>query len=308
MLRDMIGQRVLARIPDLAAPKPTAAAPAQLTSAPTAPAATAAAPKVAPTVTRHKPAWDPSLLRVPRLSPRGKLILGACVLVAVVWFVRGRFDGESTPVQDSAPVDFPTVLTVVPLEEPPNVTSGSKDSPTIAAPQNTSPQRETIRQAELPRHDPTPKPQPTAQDPAAQGPVVGVAAVAPRQSVAPPSTQPVPPWQEPAAAPQASGRQELTGPFNGPAPVDRAKATPPKMSPLWPQDDRRPQATQPSIPQIQHNQFVNPQPAVRRPPDSADAQIEWAAPFAPGREAGRESSRTSDRRGDLAPGRYDGSF
>lgn len=308
MLRDLMGQRVLARIPDLAQPQSIAPIVAPAPSMTDAPAASApvAARKLAPAIMRYKPAWDPSLLRIPRISPRAKLILGACLVVVVVWFVRGRFDGATATPENAMPTDIPTRLTVVPLDEPPvsaplaaatqppAATAPAKESAAGAAPQNTPPPSAPIRQAELPRYDHPPVlPAPTSGATASQ-----------RQSVAPPSTQPVPPWQEPSSP---AVRHDLTPPVNNAPAPDRPNVTPPRMSPLWPQDVRRPQP--PPGPQFQHNQFAHPQPAATRPVETAESQIEWAAPYAPPRgTAGRADARTSDRRSEPAGARFDGTI
>jgi hypothetical protein len=297
MLRDMMGQRVLARIPDLAQSQsiaPTVAVAPKLIDAPGASPPTATR-KPAASIMRNKPAWDPSQLRIPRISPRAKLILGACLVVVVIWFVRGRFGGETATHDNAMPIDLPTRLTVVPLDEPPMTAplAAAQQSPAVAAPPNLSPASTPIRQAEVPRYDDHP--------PVLPAPPSGAAA-SQRQAVAPPSTQPIPAWQEPASP---AARHDFSPPGNSTGVTDRPNVTPPTLSPLWPQDARRPQP--PSGPRIQHNQFAEPQPAAASPVETMESQIEWAAPFAPSRgAAGRADARTSDRRGEPARAPLDG--
>jgi hypothetical protein len=262
------------------------------------------------TAMRPKLAWDPSQLRVPHLSSRGKLILGACALLAAIWLMRGRSGSPPSP-PDFPLSDAPTRLTVVPIEQsaaapathlqPPSNLTPNGSAATVS-PQSV-PSASAIRQAELPRHE-----QPPALPPPPSQLTSGE-----RYSVAPPSMQPVPPWQDRSG--HGAARQDVAPPVNhssvssaqttNPPAADRGGAIPPPMPPLWPQDLGRGPAHQ--GPNIQRNQFVDQNPAGSAPVNSVDSQIEWAAPFAPGRGPG-ESVRTSDRRSEPSGARFEGSI
>ena len=92
-------------------------------------------------------------------------------------------------------------------------------------------------------------------------------------------------------------RPELFVAASGAAASDRAVAIPPSMPPLWPQDLRRAETVQ--GPNIQRNQFVDQHPSPAPAANAVDSQIEWAAPFAPGRPT-VDNVRTSDRRSEPA--------
>jgi hypothetical protein len=233
------------------------------------------------------------------------LILGACALIAAIWLIRGRSGGTGSPPSEPV-VEAPTRLTVVPLEPPPTQLPQIPANPSasgpaaINAPDSSPSMVETNRRAEPPANQ-------------AAGTATS-SSTGQLGSVAPPSMQPVPRWQERAT--HGAARQEVVPPINlintaNPSdraianPSDRAVTIPPAMSPLWPQDLRRGQVNQ--GPNIQRNQFVDQNPPSAPAAGGVDDQIEWAAPFAPGRGT-TDSVRTSDRRSEPAGARFEGTI